>query len=466
MASKKTKKTVERTAKKIYKKNKKKPVFWIILIIALLLVIGLVAGYIYMNPDILSGLKHNNNDDTTTSTKPNNSSSSNSVEGVIYDDFQIHFLEFENNSAGDSIYIKAGDNDILIDAGNKKDNSTKLSKQINEYCTDNKLEYVIVTHGDQDHIQSFIGSSANATNGLLYTYDVDNIIYNNTTTKSSKIYQALVSAINKKKESGTTVTYAKDFFESDNLTAKSSATIKLSDYVTMQVLWNKYYFTTSSDENNYSVSVLFNYTKGSDTHNFILTGDLEKEGEEAMVAHYSSSTYGTLPHVDLYKGGHHGSKTSSTNKLLSAITPEICCVCTCAGTNEYTTDYTNQFPTQHFINRIAQYTDKVYVTGLYSNGTFSSMNGQLIVSCGTNSTTNQVEVSVASTNNLTKLKDSEWFNETIYVKNYKEASSTDLDDVNSTPHGDNSAKSGDNTFYTASDEGVTAVKRRIWPSSN
>ena len=180
-----------------------------------------------------------------------------------------------------------------------------------------------------------------------------------------------------------------------------------------------------------------------------------------MVEHYSKGTYGSLPHVDLYKGGHHGSKTSSTSKFLAAITPDICCVCTCAGTNEYTTDYTNQFPTQQFINRIAKYTDKVYVTGLYENGEFKSMNGKITVSCGKNES-GKVEVAVASTNNLTKLKDTTWFNETIYVKDYKEATSTDLDDINSCAHGTNSAKNGDNTFYTKDTAGVTAVKRRVW----
>ena len=34
--------------------------------------------------------------------------------GTIYDDLQIHFMQIGNNKNGDAIYIKAGDNDILI----------------------------------------------------------------------------------------------------------------------------------------------------------------------------------------------------------------------------------------------------------------------------------------------------------------------------------------------------------------
>ena len=38
----------------------------------------------------------------------------------VHNEFQIHFLELGNKYSGDSIYIKAGENDILIDAGSRK----------------------------------------------------------------------------------------------------------------------------------------------------------------------------------------------------------------------------------------------------------------------------------------------------------------------------------------------------------
>ena len=46
---------------------------------------------------------------TSTSTTHNHTSPSiNKNEGVVYDDFQIHFMTLGNDKAGDSIYIKAG----------------------------------------------------------------------------------------------------------------------------------------------------------------------------------------------------------------------------------------------------------------------------------------------------------------------------------------------------------------------
>lgn len=460
MANKKTNKTNKKTAKKIekqvIKRAKKHPKAVFIIILILIIILALGAFYcIKINPSILDNIRPNTPSESSSSTNTNTN------EGIVYDEFQIHFLEFDSASAGDSIYIKAGDTDILIDAGNKQNQTKKLVSQINEYCTDSKLEYLIMTHGDQDHIQSLSGTSKDTS--IIYNYSIDNIIYNENTKKSTtNVYQNTIKGFEYAKNTyNTTITYAHSFFESDGLTPKDSDTILLSDNVSMTILWNKYYFTNSSNENNYSVSVLFTYKDNEDTHNFILTGDLEKEGEEAMVEHYDGLNYPSLPHCDLYKGGHHGSKTSSTIAFLAAITPDICCVCTCAGTNEYTPDYTSQFPTQHFINRISQYTDKVYITGMYENGEFKSMNGHITISCGKNSE-NKVEVGIAASNNLTKLKDTAWFNETIYVKNYQEATSDNLDEDDSTPHGQNSDKSASNVFYTKDTEGVTAVKRRVW----
>ena len=70
-------------------------------------------------------------------------------------DLSIHFMELGNKATGDSIYIKAGDTDILIDAGSVESSTNTTSEYIKQYCTDNILEYVIVTHADSDHIAGF-----------------------------------------------------------------------------------------------------------------------------------------------------------------------------------------------------------------------------------------------------------------------------------------------------------------------
>ena len=90
------------------------------------------------------------------------------VEGVCYDEFQIHFMMLGNDAAGDCTYIKAGDTDILIDAGSTVGSYTTTSAYINKYCQDKKLEYVVATHGDADHIYAFPK--------FFQNYEVDTVI--------------------------------------------------------------------------------------------------------------------------------------------------------------------------------------------------------------------------------------------------------------------------------------------------
>ena len=116
--------------------------------------------------------------------------------------------------------------------------------------------------------------------------------------------------------------------------------------------------------------------------------------------------YNDLPEVTLYKAGHHGSKTSSNDCLLEVIKPEIVTVCCCCGSSQYSDTNSSQFPTQAFVNRVAPYTDRVYVTTLcvdYEAGKIESMNGNIVVRC------TEEGVSIRCSNNNTLLKDTAWF---------------------------------------------------------
>jgi hypothetical protein len=72
-------------------------------------------------------------------------------------DLSIHFLELGNKYTGDCVYVNYGEIDILIDAGSRQSSATTIKAYINNHIQDNKLEYVIVTHGHQDHIAGFTG---------------------------------------------------------------------------------------------------------------------------------------------------------------------------------------------------------------------------------------------------------------------------------------------------------------------
>lgn len=426
-------------------KKKDKKILYIILFIAVVCVIAVVGILWYFGIiDLNKFINNDKKDDKKEEYVPQEV-----VEGEVFDDFQIHFLELGNELAGDCTYIKAGDNDILIDAGSRANSIPTIKNYLSDKVLDNKLEYVIATHAHQDHIAGFAGDKNNKS--LFLEYEIGTIIDFSLTNQSptGDTYSSYLTNRDSILDEDTFHYTAKECFNNEG-NAKDSYILldKDNKKVTMTILYNKFYFETSSDENNYSVCTLFTYKDNDHVHNYLLTGDLEKAGEKALANYYDGSTLKkTLPHCDLFKAGHHGSPTSSNDVLLSKITPDICCVCCCAGKDEYTKNYNNTFPSQAFINRIAKYTDQVYVTTLWSEELkkYESMNGNIIVS------SNLDKTSVASTNNLIKLKDSAWFNQEIYVEDYVES------DSNGVPNG--------KLYYGDDLEGKTKVKMRYWPTT-
>ena len=79
---------------------------------------------------------------------------------IVDGELSIHFLELGNNYSGDCIYIKAGDTDILVDAGSRAGSVDTIQTYLKDYVKDDILEYVVVTHADQDHIAGFGASKS------------------------------------------------------------------------------------------------------------------------------------------------------------------------------------------------------------------------------------------------------------------------------------------------------------------
>ncbi len=313
-----------------------------------------------------------------------------SDKAVVNGELEIHFPELGNKYTGDCTYIKAGENDILIDAGSAESSVPVIAEYLDQYVTDGKLEYVIVTHAHKDHYAGFT-----VTDGSIFDlYECEVIIdfakTNQTDKGKSNMYGRYLLERDAEIAAGAT------HYTAAQCRTENKATFDLGGGIKMEILDSYYYYNDAHTENDYSVCTLFTYGD----YSYLFTGDLEEEGEEKLVS------MNTLPEVTLYKAGHHGSKTSSTDALLSVIKPDYVCVCCCCGSPEYTDKNENQFPTQQFIDRIAPYTDKVFVTTLcvdYENGKFTSMNGNITV------VTNSTGVSVVCSNDPRILKEWDWF---------------------------------------------------------
>lgn len=326
---------------------------------------------------------------------------------VKENDLSIHFLELGNKYTGDCTLIDIGETEILIDAGSKASSVPVIFDYISDYV-DGKLDYVVVTHAHEDHYAGFATNSG--TDSLFDLFEVDTIIEFAKTnqTQSKKLYANYLRERDAEIENG-----AKCFTALECVNGTTNAkgeqaqrVFSLGDEskkIEMEILYQKFYEEQSDTENNYSVCLMINQ---NDKNHYLFTGDLEKEGEESLVADEKNTEY--LTEVTLYKAGHHGSKTSSSDALLSKIKPKIVCVCCCAGSSQYTSKNENQFPTQEFVSRVKNYTDKIYVTSLcvnYQENKFESFNGTIVV-CGNSANT---DFKLMFSNNNTILKDTDWF---------------------------------------------------------
>ncbi len=194
---------------------------------------------------------------------------------------------------GDSFLIKLENNkgNILIDTGGQINYQNKTTPNIAKtkiipYLKSegiNKLDYLILTHGDFDHV----GMTIN----LLKDFKTDNIILNSS---------------NNNELENQIITYAKK--HKINIKNINEGSIKIKN-TNLQFLSSQ----KSSNENDDSLII---YTKIGKA-NILLMGDAEKKREK-----YILNTY-NLKQVDILKVGHHGSNTSTSPELIKKIRPKI-----------------------------------------------------------------------------------------------------------------------------------------------
>ena len=306
----------------------------------------------------------------------------------------INFLELGNKYTGDSTFIKAGDTDILIDAGSRQSSAATIASFVDTYCDDGILEFVIATHAHQDHIEGF--TSTNTNKGIFERYKIDTLIDFALTNNEGKALYTKYSEQRDARIASSDI--AHHYTAADCVAEKNGASkeYEIAAGITMEILDQKFYREKGSDENDYSVCAMF--TQG-DNH-YLFTGDLEEKGEASLVE------LNNLPEVTLFKGGHHGSYTANTDTLLDVIKPKNVCICCCAGSDEYTKNPENMFPAQVAINRIAKHTDKVYVTTVVSDDEkgYKSLNGNINFHSDAG-----LEYLITGSNNNIILKESEWF---------------------------------------------------------
>ena len=236
--------------------------------------------------------------------------------GNINNELKIYYLDV---GQGDAIYINVNDYDVLIDAG-PKSNVDKLMEQLGEKNIDD-FEIVIATHPHEDHIGGMTE--------VFSRYDIKEF-YMPPVVHTTQAFESMLNSI------ANEGIKAKPIKEGVHIDLGTNASIDVYSPI------DSFY----EDLNDYStiMKLTFENTK------FIFTGDAESYAEKEVVAKYSIDLEG-----EVLKFAHHGSRTSSTDEFIKAVSPKYGIIC-CGENNDY------GHPHKETIDTISKYGIDTYRT--------------------------------------------------------------------------------------------------------
>jgi len=236
---------------------------------------------------------------------------------------------------GDSTLIKYSYNkaNILIDTGGLLNSQYSISNNtLIPYFKSigiTKINYLILTHGDYDHM----GEAIN----LVNNFKVEKVIFN--CGEFNELEQELIEVLDKKK-------------------IKYYSCIK-----ELNIDKNKLYFLNNKDYGNENDNSNVIYTE-LNNYKFLLMGDAGVEVEQDLIEKYN------LQDIDVLKVGHHGSKTSSSDEFVNEVNPKYS-VISVGKNNRY------GHPNNEVLNNLKD--SKIYRTDIDGSIVFEIKNNKLRV---------------------------------------------------------------------------------------
>lgn len=205
---------------------------------------------------------------------------------------EVHYIDV---GQGDAAFLSCGGEYMLIDAGD--DTKGTLVQNYLKKRGVESLKYLVLTHPDSDHI--------GGADVIITKFDVEKL-YMSDYTKDNKTYRKLIDAIEYKNLKWETPDVGSVFY-----LGGASVTVLSPD-------------RSYDNPNDSSIALLIKYGETS----FLFTGDAEQAAEENMLDGNISLS------ADVYKAGHHGSRTSSSDSFIQAVNPEYV-VISCGEGNTY-----------------------------------------------------------------------------------------------------------------------------------
>lgn len=203
------------------------------------------------------------------------------IDQVIEGELEVHFIDV---GQGDSILIKQGEHNMLIDAGDNHKGKDVVDYLRNENIK--SLDYVIGTHPHADHIGGL--------DDVINSFEISKVIMPDK-MHTTKTFEDVLNAIYSKNLK-ITKAVAGNEYELGNAKFTVLAPISNND----------------SNLNNHSVSIRLEYGNNS----FMFTGDAENIAEQEIVNN------GMNIQADVLKAGHHGSNTSNSDSFVNKVNPQ------------------------------------------------------------------------------------------------------------------------------------------------
>ncbi|MDE7321680.1 MAG: MBL fold metallo-hydrolase [Lachnospiraceae bacterium] len=205
---------------------------------------------------------------------------------------EVHYIDV---GQGDSTLIMCDGHAMLIDAGDYT-KGTAIQNYLQKQKI-KKLDYLIFTHPDADHIG---GAPV-----IITKFDIDKVFLSNF-EKDNKTYQKMIQALDNKRLQYYTPKVGTQY----SLGAAKITILAPND----------------SYDNPNDASIALTVENGK--NRFLFTGDAEETAEKDILEN------GIDISADVYKAGHHGSRTSTSQKFFEAVNP-TCAVISCGEDNSY-----------------------------------------------------------------------------------------------------------------------------------
>ncbi len=221
-------------------------------------------------------------------------------EWTLLPDGKMH-LRFLSVGQGDSALLRTPEGKtILIDGG--PDWSTL--EDLGEYLPflHRRIDLLVLSHPNLDHLLSFPE--------ILKRYKVGGIVMSGTENALPRYRQIFNLAA----EHSVPI-----------LVVAAGQSIEVEDNVTMEILWPPKTMPKGFTKNSNDASLVFMLRYRN--HRALFTGDIEKPTEETLVRAHADLK------ADILKIAHHGSKTSSTDAFLQAVSPSLAVLS--VGKNSY-----------------------------------------------------------------------------------------------------------------------------------